>query len=79
MNAAFVARMEDVLAVYERPDDPRFRGSSCKRTDLHGKPRYQKGQLKNRLEKGDSKQSGGYARFIKKDFLFDKPRICYWQ
>ena len=24
MNAAFVARMEDVLAVYERPDDPRF-------------------------------------------------------
>ena len=24
MNAAFVARMEDVLVVYERPDDPRF-------------------------------------------------------
>ena len=24
MNAAFVARMEDVLAVYERPHDPRF-------------------------------------------------------
>ena len=24
MNAAFVARMEDVLAVYERTDDPRF-------------------------------------------------------
>ena len=24
MNATFVARMEDVLAVYERPDDPRF-------------------------------------------------------
>lgn len=24
MNAAFVARMEDVLAVYERPDDPLF-------------------------------------------------------
>ena len=24
MNAAFVARKEDVLAVYERPDDPRF-------------------------------------------------------
>ena len=24
MNAAFLARMEDVLAVYERADDPRF-------------------------------------------------------
>ena len=24
MNAAFMARMEDVLAVYERPDDPCF-------------------------------------------------------
>ena len=24
VNAAFLARMEDVLAVYERPDDPRF-------------------------------------------------------
>ena len=24
MNAAFVARMEDVLAVYARPYDPRF-------------------------------------------------------
>ena len=24
VNAAFVVRMEDVLAVYERPDDPRF-------------------------------------------------------
>ena len=24
MNAAFIARMEDVLAVYERPHDPRY-------------------------------------------------------
>ena len=51
-------------------------GSSSKKADLHDKPRYQKGWPKNRLERGDSKQSGGYAVLIKKDFLFDKPRIC---
>ena len=33
---------------------------------------YQKGQLKNRLEKGDSKQSGECAKLIRKDFLSDK-------
>ena len=40
MNAAFVARMEDVLAVYERPHDPRlpvvcFDERPCV---LHGQP-----------------------------------------
>ena len=54
-------------------------GSYSKRAVLHAKPFIKKGSPKICLKKGDSKQSRGYASFIKKEILFDKPRICYQQ